>query len=178
MHKLLYRFDGYVIDILRGWPQWLTPGMNVITFLGNPITVIVGMAALALYAYKIQRLPLLMGAVAVVGVIGVNSVLKEIFQRMRPNTEYVRNMFIDSFSFPSGHSAAAAVGFGFLAYLAWKLLPSPWGIPVAILLCLLILLVGISRVYLGAHYPSDVLGGWLVGLVGLALIIIVIKPLS
>jgi membrane-associated phospholipid phosphatase len=89
---------------------------------------------------------------------------------------YVAHMRIHSYSFPSGHSFGATVFYGLLAYLAWSRLPHPWNLLVVLLLVLLIILVGLSRVYLGAHFPSDVVVGWLLGGLSLFVIIKYIRP--
>ncbi len=150
--------------------------MVIATFLGQPFFTVGIALAVAVYGfYKTNEKLILAGSVAAI-TFGVCSVLKAFLKRDRPETDYVNNMFFDTFSFPSGHAAGAIVSYGLLAYFAFLYLPGPWNIVAVIALGLLIFLIGISRIYLGAHYPTDVVGGWLLGAVGLFVIIHYIKP--
>lgn len=90
--------------------------------------------------------------------------LKEVVARSRPDLMY-QAYAETGYSFPSGHSSAAAAFFGFFAYIVWKTLPKG-SARVLILFALLfyILLMGFGRLYLGVHYLSDVLAGYIVGL--------------
>ncbi|HEU5194897.1 MAG TPA: phosphatase PAP2 family protein [Methylomirabilota bacterium] len=81
--------------------------------------------------------------------------LKQVFMRPRPE-----NL---SFSFPSGHSTAAAAFFGAVIYLSGSY-PQPWRRAVRIFAAVMIVLVGLARVILRAHWPSDVVGGFALGL--------------
>jgi len=118
----------------------------------------------------------LISGVSVVAVFYIGSLMKLVLQRDRPLTEYVAHMRYETYSLPSGHAVGSTVAYGLLAYFAWQLLPQPWNYICASLLVILILLVGISRVYLGAHFPSDVIAGWLLGAVGLVAIIFIVQP--
>ena len=104
---------------------------------------------------------------------GVNSVVKEIIERPRPSPSLVHvESQPSSFSFPSGHAETVIVLFGFIFYLAAVHLKDPrlrLGVQAA---CLWIILVtGVQRVYVGGHWPTDVLGGYYLGALMLAALI-------
>ena len=93
----------------------------------------------------------------------LNQLLKRILQRPRP-TEF-RIIEETGYSFPSGHSMVSMAFYGYLIYLIYKYVKNKylkWGL--IVLLSLLICTIGISRIYLGVHYTSDVLGGFLISI--------------
>jgi membrane-associated phospholipid phosphatase len=96
----------------------------------------------------------------------INSLLKISVARPRPTDPPIHIFIQESgYAFPSGHVMFYTVFFGFLLYLFWRFIPNRWGrIFVGIIPILLIALIGLSRIYLGAHWLSDVLGGYAVGL--------------
>jgi membrane-associated phospholipid phosphatase len=88
----------------------------------------------------------------------VNTGAKEIFQQPRPFDilPEIQKSYASGYGFPSGHAQSSLVVWGSIAY--WK--KQPW---IRNLSVLLILLIGFSRIYLGVHFPTDILGGWLIG---------------
>jgi undecaprenyl-diphosphatase len=100
----------------------------------------------------------------------INLLLKNFFKRERPSMN--RIIEADGFSFPSGHSMGSMTYYGFLGYLVLRSNRKPLSkLGLGIFLCLVILLIGISRIYLGVHYPSDVLAGFIAGSVWLVICI-------
>jgi undecaprenyl-diphosphatase len=99
-----------------------------------------------------------------------NWALKVTIERPRPSAEHVRfESQPDSFSFPSGHAESAFLLYGLIFYFAsihihdWR-----WRLPVQIACVVIIILSGIERVYVGHHWPSDVIGGYYIGALILA----------
>ena len=92
-------------------------------------------------------------------------VVKETVRRARPVTDYITSHGLHDHSFPSGHVTGATAVFGMAALLLWRRSSSRWARAGSIAIMLFIVIIGVSRVYIGAHYPTDVLGGWLLALV-------------
>lgn len=93
-----------------------------------------------------------------------NVILKKIINRSRPEIEHL--VTVETLSYPSGHAMTAMAFYGFLIYLFYRFnINSLVKISLILLLAAFILSVGISRIYLGVHYPSDVVGGFIAGLI-------------
>jgi undecaprenyl-diphosphatase len=146
----------------RTWVEFLTEmgSFRTLSLLG------VGVALLLLIRRR-QRLALVW-LIALAGSGLLDAWLKSLFQRERPSFE-VSFVKEPTLSFPSGHSMASIVAYGMLGYLLMMVTSGRWPrIAIVAALSLLVLGIGFSRVYLGAHYFSDVLGGFLAGTVWLA----------
>lgn len=139
--------------------------MLEITALGTGIVVmmIVGIAALflSLTRHKYSALLLL---VATGGGLILNSVLKLFFDRPRPQLFEWGTHAVTS-SFPSGHAMSATIVYSTVAYLAARLYKRVWARLITLVVAAtVVILIGASRMYLGVHYPSDVIAGGIVGL--------------
>lgn len=154
-------FDNAVMFWVRDHrAPWVDRAMIELTALGN--WTVVGMvgavAALFLTLTRHKHSAALL-VVSIAGGIFINGALKAVFSRPRPDVFEWQTLATSS-SFPSGHATAAALVYGTVAYLAARLHKRRWARFLTMFVALVfILLVCTSRVYLGVHYPSDVLGG-------------------
>ena len=139
----------------------LTPIVKVITHVGGAkIVLVLTVLAIILIKGLKNKLFLLTG---IVGTAGLNVVLKHIIQRERPNIN--RLIPEKGYSFPSGHSMMSMAFYGMLIFLIFKYVKNTalkWTL--IVILTILLSTIGITRIYLGVHYPSDVIGGFLVSL--------------
>jgi undecaprenyl-diphosphatase len=143
--------------------------MAAATFMGDGvtltiITVICVIIALSRHAYQIAWAFTISGLL----MIAYNAA-KLLFHRARPDTPYAAGLH--SSSFPSGHSADSMAIYGLIGYLMVTRLPKPYNYLGFVVGIVFPLLVGLSRVYLGAHYPTDVIAGWALASVGLVVLI-------
>jgi undecaprenyl-diphosphatase len=145
-------------------PPWIEEMARDITALGSYAVLSVVFCAVVIYLIMVhQRAPALWVVVAVCGGIALNDALKLAFERPRPElVSHAARVFTTSF--PSGHATLSAVTYltlgALLASLHSSLRLKAYFLGLAILLTVA---VGISRIYLGVHYPTDVLAGWCIG---------------
>jgi undecaprenyl-diphosphatase len=166
-------FDHWLLSTLRqpgdpAWPRgprWLVEVGRDITALGSSVVVMLVTAAVVGFLLLQRKYGAMWFVVVTTAGGGLLSyVLKELFARERPPP--VPCMWVSSPSFPSGHAVLSAVVYLAVGILLARIEPRPLlkayflGVMMA-----LTFMVGTSRVYLGVHYPTDVLAGWTVGLV-------------
>ncbi|WP_246281346.1 phosphatase PAP2 family protein [Saccharibacillus qingshengii] len=172
-HQSVMNFDHKWIGRIQNQetPTW-TSVAETLSWIGSTQVVIVLVVALLLFLLLIPRLrwEALLVVCATGGSALLNILLKNLFRRDRPDINRLAEE--STFSFPSGHSMGAFALYGILAYVLWRLIePLPLRI-IALLLCILLTLtIGLSRIYLGVHYPSDVIGGYTASAAWLALTI-------
>jgi len=156
------RFDRAVLLWIHSHtPGWLDGPMRLVTALGY-YWVVLPLLAVAFFVFyrKGWRLSAILLVVSTAGSILLTTLLKAVFERARPelfNSGYAASFY----SFPSGHATVAVGFYGTLTLiLAYRLRGlARWA--VVALGVLLVLLIGFSRLYLGVHYPTDVLAGYL-----------------
>ena len=139
-----------------------------ITKCGNTITIIVLVVILFFFIKDKYRLMLV--SIPIITVLS-NQVLKHIF--MRPRPDHLRLIKQGGYSYPSGHAMISVAIYGFLIYYIYHKVNNRYlKVFLISLLSILIILIGISRIYVGVHYPSDILGGYILSLLILILVIL------
>lgn len=147
---------------------WLESFMHLISLAGDDVlwsSLLVAGACVVLLALRAWReTAVLLGVVLVGQALKIG--IKQLIGRPRPSPELVNVLFDakEIHSFPSGHTVHYTVFFGFLCFLTYTLVKPPalrW--PLLVVFGGMVILVGLARVYLGAHWISDVVGGYLLG---------------
>lgn len=171
-----FPFDQKVIDLIE---RYHSPAMDrmmtTITELGS-VFILGLLLFFTMIWFVVKRKDvwgMLIAFLAVAGGGMMNLFLKDYFSRERPVNAMVE---VSGLSFPSGHSMGSMTYFGLLAYLVFRskqksLKKTLWIVGLG----LVILTIGLSRIYLGVHYPSDVLAGFLAGIVWLMLCISILE---
>ena len=163
----------YKLVVLNLRNQQLTALMKIVTNLASAY-VLIAIAAASILFIKNKIIGISITSNLVIVTL-LNQLLKRIIQRPRP--EGYRLITENGYSFPSGHSMVSMAFYGFIIYLIWKLVKNKkikyleTGI-----LGIFIFLIGFSRIYLGVHYASDVVGGFAISIAYLIMFTNIIKP--
>jgi undecaprenyl-diphosphatase len=164
-------FDSHILSALRNsaqplapiGPAWLQEAARDMTSLGSVTVLAITTFAVVTYVFLSgrPRVAWLM-LIAVLGGLALNNLLKFVFARPRP--EFVTGARVFTTSFPSGHATLSAITYLTIGALLAQAFPSfPASFYFMSLATFLTVLIGVSRVYLGVHYPTDVLAGWCIG---------------
>lgn len=163
-------FHAMLVKNLRS--DFLTPIMKFFTFLGSSY-VIITVTILTIFLFKNKRKGIFV-SINLILVVLINQLLKFAIQRDRPFG--VAIMIEKGFSFPSGHSMVSTAFYGFLIYLVYRYCQNnKLKYSFIFGLSCLIFLIGISRVYLGVHYMSDVVAGFFLSIAYLILYIRIVN---
>lgn len=158
----LVDFDHAIIESVQAQEApYITSIMKFFTEIGSTKIVVFLCLFIIFFLYKVfhHRSELLLFIGVVVGSPILNLLLKEIFQRARPDLH--RLIEIGGYSFPSGHAMNAFTVYGILTFLLWRHIFNRSGRTLLLLFsAFFIIMIGVSRIYLGVHYPSDIIGGY------------------
>lgn len=173
----LLKFDEVTSSFIFNYrDEKLTKIVIFITNLGDQtayLLIIPAIAVLLFYRGHHRWKLSLQATLVLASAYLLNIAIKHLISRPRP-LEDLRLVPAHSYSFPSGHSMSAIAFYGFIIYLTYKYVPNTFlKILLIFFQVLLILGIGLSRIYLGVHYPSDVLAGFIAGLVWLIICIVV-----
>lgn len=155
------KFDLTIIHLVQGFETpVLTMIFKTFTTIGSGVGVTlitIGMCGVFYFLLK-QKHEAILLAITVVSTIMLNEALKQVYKRARP--EIHRLMEIGGFSFPSGHTMMAFSLYGMLTYLLWHTVKQQkTRIIVAFVTMMIAFTIAISRIYVGVHFPSDIVGG-------------------
>lgn len=138
---------------------------------GAPVVALVSVVMVSALVRRRLYVRALTVALIIGGSSVANIVLKNVFERARPEL-WVRLVQEQSFSFPSGHAMASMALASALILLVWN---TRWRNITIGIAALYVLFIGFSRLYLGVHYPTDILGGWIAATVWTAFVIILFR---
>ena len=171
----IVNFDNEVYRIVTSnMNDTFTNIYKVFTFLGSTIFIVGACLAILVLMKNKKKAGVIVGSVAISTV--VNQVIKNVFRRERPLV--LRLVEEKSFSFPSGHTMAATALYGILVYFVMKSnMRRGLKITLSVVLALLPFCVAVSRIYLGVHYTSDVIAGFLIAISYLVLYINIINSI-
>lgn len=158
LEKEVFSFDRPVLIFMHSHAtQGLDMVMVFITRVGSSLVLIpLNVLVFSLLLYRKRRKEALFWALAVVGTAVLNFIAKHVFARMRPDLWTSISPEI-TYSFPSGHAMNSMAVMTAVVVLTWD---TRWRNLMIVAGACFILLVGSSRIYLGVHYPSDILAGW------------------
>lgn len=175
LSKKTVNFDSLVYFIVS---KFISPGLTEVfkffTFLGSSEFYAV-LAIIAIFAlYKNEKYSFYTAMIAFNLLLSsiINEGLKNIFRRSRP--EILKLVSAGGFSFPSGHSMVSMSFYGLLIFLCFRNFKSNIKYLFMLLLSAVIFLIGLSRIYLGVHYASDVAGGFSLGILWLGIYSLII----
>jgi membrane-associated phospholipid phosphatase len=173
--KESFQFDTTLLKAIHGWAS---PALDkvalTVTRLADPeVVVVLVLSMLFWLGWKRRVTEAKFFALACLGALILNNALKLAFSKARPEL-WPRLITETSFSFPSGHALGAMVLYGFLAYLLAQNWPRLSALIYAAAFTI-ITLIGLSRLYLGVHWPTDVVAGFGVGFLWLIICITLLK---
>ena len=161
--------------VLASTPEGARQIFAWVSHLGDPITLaVLGIAAVLVLALRGERLLAFAFGIAVGGNALLNVSLKHAFERARPLHASGPTPF-EGYSFPSGHSSGALVAYGMLAYVLMRTLPPRWHLPAVLLCAAAAFAVGASRIFIQAHFATDVAAGFASGSAWLTICILSVE---
>ena len=160
MLDTILQLDGQLLVAIQGLhTTWLDPIVSVYTKLGDAGLLWIALSLAMLFHKPTRRAGMLSLAAMLLGLLATNITIKPLLERPRPWLDWPIVPLVtekDPNSFPSGHTCAA-----FAAGLSWaRTLPWRWGRIAAVIAAVC---MGLSRLYVGVHYPTDVLAGAVIG---------------
>lgn len=163
-HSIILTADVWFENLLLSIrTPFLLHVFNWITFFGEILVVIgiAGLISIAILLLKLDKTYIAGLAVALIGAAASSYIMKAVIERARPDG-LIPAVTESSFSFPSGHATLAVALYGFTAFFLCKMYPRNTKL-IVVVATVIVLAIGFSRLYLGVHFPSDVIAGYILG---------------
>ena len=166
----VFILDAWATPFLHGIRSPLLDAlMNGLTAMGSTIVVLpIFIATLGALYLRRRYGAMLFLAIALGGSLVIDATMKLIFERPRPKLDYAA--VLPDYSFPSGHAMNGVAFYVSIALILWSVFGRRVGLVSTIAAAILAIGIGVSRIYLGFHYLTDVVGGWLAGIVWLLVV--------
>ena len=178
--ELLSDFDSSITEYVTSFrTESLTGYFKFVTDVGDAIgyLIVFSVCSILFYLFFKNWKYVLQLSLILILALSSNLILKEIINRERPTLEHL--VTVKTLSYPSGHAMTAMAFYGFLIYLilTFKISKLLKLVLVALMLTL-VLSIGVSRIYLGVHFPSDVFGGFVAGFIWVVFCILILNILK
>ncbi len=175
--KQLLLLDSEISQFLYSFrTPLLTQIMLFASFLGADFILVISTIIVILFSWKKHRYESVLFSIMLIFGVLLNVFLKQIFQRPRPTIDPLFDL--TTYSFPSGHAMNSLVFYLTLAYFTYHFTRSMKKAFIAMCIALVIIgLIGMSRIYLGVHYPTDVAAGYIAGLLWFVLVLFMERTL-
>jgi undecaprenyl-diphosphatase len=174
---ILADFDTQISDYVASFrTPTLTKYFTIITDVGDVWGYLIAftLCAVLFYSFFKRWKYTVQLSLILILTLSSNLLLKQLINRARPAAEHL--VTVKTLSYPSGHAMTAMAFYGFLIYLIFTFkFSKPLKITIITLLAFLILSIGISRIYLGVHFPSDIVGGFVAGFIWVVFCILVLN---
>jgi undecaprenyl-diphosphatase len=165
--ETLGEYDQRITDYVLSYrTPFLTQYFLLMTYLGDVYGYLVLLAIYFLISVAIFKKWKYIAQTSLVLLLATvsNVMLKRFIDRARPGIEHL--VSVETLSYPSGHAMSAMAFYGFLTFLIYKFKINKFlKFGIIVLLVILILSIGLSRIYLGVHFPSDIVGGYIAGFI-------------
>lgn len=173
MKVVLRKFDKLVGKAIGQLPKTWYRSFEVVSLVARPGVWAGLLVVHVLICFMAGEVEWAQAGFATLGLIPLSTAMKFVTRRDRPVSMYTDALKIKSYSFPSSHAYTATLGGGFLVMLLGSLVGGPLAYILAALAVCIVVAVGVSRVYLKAHFPSDVFGGVLLAVAALTAVMVV-----
>lgn len=171
MRGAIRKLDAFLGEMIGRLPESWHTWLNALSIVASPPAwAVVALIGAGVASYKSDYFLTVLSAGVLIA-LPLSEFIKMLVRRQRPVSLYVETMRLRSYSFPSSHAYGASLGAGYLLVYAAQFVSGPGLYVLAAVLAGIVVMIALSRVYLKAHFPSDVIAGLGMGVLVVILIV-------